>query len=104
MVARARRDGLLLSPRQVFEYQTIAELAAVAVDAAVSYLVNHERMEGAIPLTPIQHWFFAQTGPMARSREDVPRGWRDAPVSGAAARNSGSAGPRLKARRPLAGP
>ncbi len=33
MVARARREGLAVTPRQVFERQTVAELAAVAREA-----------------------------------------------------------------------
>ena len=59
IVARANQAGLHLKPRQLFEHQTIAELAAVAGE------VNHIRAEqgpvtGQIPLTPVQHWFFNQ--------------------------------------------
>ena len=62
IVARANQSGLKLTPKQVFENQTIAELADVA---------NHQQaiqaeqglVIGDIPLTPIQHWFFAQQLP-----------------------------------------
>jgi amino acid adenylation domain-containing protein/non-ribosomal peptide synthase protein (TIGR01720 family) len=55
LVARARRAGILFTPREVFEHQTIAELALVArreeSDRADQGLVT-----GPLPLTPIQHW------------------------------------------------
>jgi amino acid adenylation domain-containing protein/non-ribosomal peptide synthase protein (TIGR01720 family) len=59
VVARARREGLLITPRQLFESQTIAGLAAVAV---VSDLASEETdgpIEGEVPLTPVQRRFFA---------------------------------------------
>jgi amino acid adenylation domain-containing protein/non-ribosomal peptide synthase protein (TIGR01720 family) len=61
VVARAGRMGLGLQPRQMFERQTIAELAAVATRAAGSEaaVAAQPAIEEA-PLTPIQHWFFAQ--------------------------------------------
>jgi amino acid adenylation domain-containing protein/non-ribosomal peptide synthase protein (TIGR01720 family) len=58
IVARARKAGLQLSPRAIFEHQTIAELALFTKDkprpeaAAVVY--------GDFPLLPIQQWFFAE--------------------------------------------
>ncbi|XXY48923.1 amino acid adenylation domain-containing protein [Sorangium sp. So ce269] len=59
IVARARQAGLELTPKHVFEYQTIAELAAVAGSArAVS--AEQGLMTGAAPLSPIQRWFFEQ--------------------------------------------
>ncbi|OZM71802.1 hypothetical protein CFN78_18410 [Amycolatopsis antarctica] len=62
VVSRASREGIRLSPRNLFEHQTIAELAAVAGKApAVSgaeVTVDGDDAEG-IPLTPIQRWFFA---------------------------------------------
>jgi amino acid adenylation domain-containing protein/non-ribosomal peptide synthase protein (TIGR01720 family) len=57
VVARASQAGLRLTPRQLFQYQTIAELAAVA---HVGPMVQTEQgqVTGEIPLTPIQYWFF----------------------------------------------
>jgi len=57
IVARARQQGLAISPRQVFQYQTIAELASVATIAETSDAAQGD-LSGSLPLTPIQHWFF----------------------------------------------
>ncbi len=62
IIGRANRAGLLLTPRQLFEHQTIAKLAAVAGKTRVIQL-EQELVVGLIPLTPIQHWFFAQNLP-----------------------------------------
>jgi len=59
IVSRAAKEGIALSPSQLFQYQTIAELATVANQnnpAPISQLPA----EGEVPLTPIQHWFFEQ--------------------------------------------
>ena len=57
IVARANRAGLEFSPRQLFQFQTIAQLAAVA---GTSQRLQAEQIAitGAVPLTPVQHWFF----------------------------------------------
>ncbi|MBE9060861.1 non-ribosomal peptide synthetase [cf. Phormidesmis sp. LEGE 11477] len=59
IVSRAAREGITLSPSQLFQYQTIAELATVA-SKGDSVLVPQSLAEGEVPLTPIQHWFFEQ--------------------------------------------
>ncbi len=59
VAARAHREGYLLNPKQIFEHQTIARLAAVA--AEVPGVQARQGLEsGPVPLTPIQSWFFAQ--------------------------------------------
>jgi amino acid adenylation domain-containing protein len=58
VVSRARQAGLVLTPRQIFQYQTLSELSAVAKSQTDS-LDMQEIVEGPVPLTPIQHWFFA---------------------------------------------
>ncbi|ACK67010.1 amino acid adenylation domain protein [Rippkaea orientalis PCC 8801] len=59
VIARAKQAGIKIKPKQLFEYQTIAELAAVAkVDQ--SSLNEQELITGSVLLTPIQHWFFNQ--------------------------------------------
>src|SRR5205085_6150846 len=59
VVSRAREAGLRLAPRQLFQYQTVAELAAVAgVEQATA--AEQGTVSGEAPLTPIQHWFFDQ--------------------------------------------
>ncbi|MGJ4946745.1 condensation domain-containing protein, partial [Bradyrhizobium sp. HKCCYLS1011] len=59
VVARAKRAGLNLTARQVFEQQTIAALAAVA-GAATAVTAEQGLVTGEVPLTPIQHWLFEQ--------------------------------------------
>jgi amino acid adenylation domain-containing protein/non-ribosomal peptide synthase protein (TIGR01720 family) len=59
MIARASQAGLQLSPRQVFQHQTVAALAAVAV-AARAGVAEQGPVTGVVPLTPIQRWFFDQ--------------------------------------------
>jgi non-ribosomal peptide synthase protein (TIGR01720 family) len=59
VVARANQAGVRLTPRQIFEHQTIAELALVAGSSGP---VEAEQgpVEGPVPLTPIQRWFFEE--------------------------------------------
>ncbi|WP_423194301.1 amino acid adenylation domain-containing protein [Cupriavidus sp. H18C2] len=63
IVARARAAGWLLTPRQLFERQTLAELAAVAVPVGADAVDDHAAPRGAVPLLPIQADFFAQPMP-----------------------------------------
>jgi amino acid adenylation domain-containing protein/non-ribosomal peptide synthase protein (TIGR01720 family) len=62
IIARANQAGLSLTPRQLFQHQSIVELAAVA---GTTILVQAEQglVTGSVPLTPIQHWFFEQNLP-----------------------------------------
>ena len=57
IVARAHRQGLHFSPRDVFRHQTVAELAAVVADVA-QVSQQQGAVVGPVPLTPIQRWFF----------------------------------------------
>ncbi|MEW6733472.1 MAG: amino acid adenylation domain-containing protein [Acidobacteriota bacterium] len=59
VVARARQAGLALTPNQIFEYQTIAELAAITGHIQT---VEAEQglVTGEVVLTPIQRWFWEQ--------------------------------------------
>ncbi|MFO0758293.1 MAG: amino acid adenylation domain-containing protein [Byssovorax sp.] len=61
IVARAERAGLHLTPRQLFQHQTIAELGAVTTRRAVS-LAEQGPVIGAVPLTPIQRWWLEGAG------------------------------------------
>lgn len=60
---RARAEGLNLRVRQIFELQTIAEIApildTIGEDAAHP-MPDAEEEAGFFPLTPIQRWFFDQ--------------------------------------------
>jgi amino acid adenylation domain-containing protein/non-ribosomal peptide synthase protein (TIGR01720 family) len=62
VVARAREAGLDISPKQIFECPTVAELASVA---GLGHTGQAEQgpVTGESPLTPIQRWFFRQRQP-----------------------------------------
>src|SRR6185295_1100435 len=60
IVARANRAGIRLSPRQMFQHQTIVELAAVAGTATVA-AAQQEAVTGRVVLTPVQARFFEVT-------------------------------------------
>ena len=62
IIARARKAGLKLTPRQLFENQTVATLARVAlpvVGATPAVLPALASAAAALPLTPVQQAFFA---------------------------------------------
>jgi amino acid adenylation domain-containing protein/non-ribosomal peptide synthase protein (TIGR01720 family) len=59
IIARANQAGLRLTPRQIFERQTVAELAEVA-EAGACVQAEQGMVTGDAPLTPIQRWFFDQ--------------------------------------------
>ncbi|MDF5721899.1 MAG: amino acid adenylation domain-containing protein, partial [Rhizonema sp. PD37] len=62
IVARINQAGFHTTPKQLFQHQTIAELAAVV---GTTQLMQAEQgvVTGDVSLTPIQHWFFAQNLP-----------------------------------------
>ncbi|MET3717902.1 amino acid adenylation domain-containing protein [Pseudomonas sp. PvP001] len=70
VISRARQAGWQLKPRDVFEHQHIAALAAVAV-ALDHSRVDNGPVQGEAPITPIQAHFFAQAVP-------VPGHWNQA--------------------------
>ncbi|MEH2216414.1 MAG: amino acid adenylation domain-containing protein [Nostoc sp.] len=59
VISRANQAGIQIAPKQLFKYQTIAELAAVA---GITRTVKAEQglVTGNVALTPIQQWFFEQ--------------------------------------------
>ena len=59
IVARARRAGIELRPRDVFDHQTVREIVEVAASPAPA-TIETGPVSGEVPLTPIQHWFFEQ--------------------------------------------
>jgi amino acid adenylation domain-containing protein/non-ribosomal peptide synthase protein (TIGR01720 family) len=62
VASRARQAGLRLTSRQVFAHPTIAELAALAEELPAAVVAAAATVPGtaaaAVPLTPIQRWFF----------------------------------------------
>ncbi|HEX8423476.1 MAG TPA: condensation domain-containing protein, partial [Pyrinomonadaceae bacterium] len=70
IIARASQQGIRLTPRQFFQHQTIAELAAVAgTTAAVQ--AEQGLVVGPVPLTPVQQTFFARELPEPHSFTQV---------------------------------
>ncbi|MFO0727908.1 MAG: amino acid adenylation domain-containing protein [Myxococcota bacterium] len=59
IIAKATQRGIRLRPRQLFQHQTIAELAKVA-QAGGAATAEQGLVEGSAPLTAIQRWFFDQ--------------------------------------------
>ncbi|MCL5996769.1 MAG: amino acid adenylation domain-containing protein [Chloroflexi bacterium] len=62
VIARANQAGLHLTPKQLFEHPTVVELASVA-GAEQPVRAEQGVVEGPVPLTPIQCWFFEQDQP-----------------------------------------
>ncbi|MGK3989851.1 amino acid adenylation domain-containing protein [Sorangium sp. So ce136] len=63
VVSRAKQAGLGLTVKQLFQHQTVAELAAVAT-AGRRVSAGQGELAGPVQLTPIQRWFL----------DDGPRG------------------------------
>ncbi|MDF5723373.1 MAG: amino acid adenylation domain-containing protein [Rhizonema sp. PD37] len=59
IISRANTAGIQIAPKQLFKYQTVAELAAVN---GITRSVTAEQglVTGSVILSPIQQWFFEQ--------------------------------------------
>jgi amino acid adenylation domain-containing protein/non-ribosomal peptide synthase protein (TIGR01720 family) len=62
VISKATQIGLNLTPKQMFQYQIIAQLAIV-VGTTEKIQAEQGILNGALQLTPIQHWFFEQKQP-----------------------------------------
>jgi amino acid adenylation domain-containing protein/non-ribosomal peptide synthase protein (TIGR01720 family) len=62
VVARAGDEGLRITPRQMFQHQTVEELAAVA-EAVEMLRAPVDLGSSKTPLAPIQRWFFEREQP-----------------------------------------
>jgi amino acid adenylation domain-containing protein/non-ribosomal peptide synthase protein (TIGR01720 family) len=83
IIARASQAGLQITPQQMFQHQTIAELARV-VNSAPGFEAEQGPIVGSAPLTPIQRWFFERELPephyynqaqMLSSRQALDPAW-----------------------------
>src|SRR2546429_5088924 len=69
LIAQARRAGLQLTVKQLFQAPTIAQLSQLVTPAAtpdpIATSMGHKRggSQGALALTPIHRWFFGQPLP-----------------------------------------
>ncbi|MEM9566926.1 MAG: condensation domain-containing protein, partial [Cyanobacteria bacterium P01_E01_bin.34] len=66
-IALAHQAGIKITPSQLFQYQSIAELAEVVVPIA-DRQAEQENVSGPVPLTPAQHRFFS-------SEQSHPEQW-----------------------------
>ncbi|WJM95380.1 non-ribosomal peptide synthase/polyketide synthase [Pseudomonas defluvii] len=63
VVSRARQAGLALTPKDLFQHQTLQALARAAKPLEGGLAIDQGPVSGAVPLTPIQAWFFEQPIP-----------------------------------------
>ena len=66
LVARARAAGLVFSPRDVFQAQTPAGLAAIAAAAGPAGPAVPDVGTGEVLLTPVMRWLLERGGPVSR--------------------------------------
>ncbi len=69
LVSRARAAGLALSPRDVFQAKTVAQLATVA--GTVAFRVADNDGVGPVPLTPVMHDLRARGGTLDGLQQSV---------------------------------
>ncbi|NUU37569.1 non-ribosomal peptide synthetase [Pseudomonas sp. C2B4] len=62
VVSRARQAGIVLSPKDLFQHQTIRSLAQAARTGEQSSIEQGPAV-GAVALAPVQQWFFEQAIP-----------------------------------------
>jgi len=62
IVSRANRAGIGLTVKQLFQHQTVAELARVAPERQAVH-AEQGTLSGPVTLTPIQTWFFEGASP-----------------------------------------
>ncbi len=56
IVAQCRKAGIAITPKHIYDHPTIAGLAGLSAPSAP--LTPERKLEGTVPLTPIQRWFF----------------------------------------------
>ncbi|MBO4258601.1 amino acid adenylation domain-containing protein, partial [Streptomyces griseorubiginosus] len=115
LVSRARRAGLELSVRDVFEQRTVAALAEVVTETSGEAVEEPGAGIGDVPLTPIMRWFLGRGGPADQFNQSrlvqVPTGLRHEDLTAALravldhhdalrARLAAGPEPRLEVREP----
>ncbi|MFJ9845605.1 amino acid adenylation domain-containing protein [Kitasatospora sp. NPDC101155] len=71
VASKVRQAGVTLTSGDVFDHQTIAELARAAAAGAVPVRAQQGPVTGDVPLTPIQHWFLRTHGPESHFNQSV---------------------------------
>jgi amino acid adenylation domain-containing protein/non-ribosomal peptide synthase protein (TIGR01720 family) len=59
LVSRARRAGLSLTVKQVFQLRTVTAMAAANTATPAASPPTQQAADGRLCLTPAQHWFFS---------------------------------------------
>ncbi|WP_459751031.1 amino acid adenylation domain-containing protein [Streptomyces sennicomposti] len=87
LVARARRRGLALTPKDVFELKTVAALAARLDETAPPVRADDTPPTGPLPATPIMRWLEERGGPLDAFHQtmlvQVPPGLGEQPLTAA---------------------
>ena len=87
LVSRARKAGLLITPRAVFQHQTVAGLAAACGVVEGKPSIAPDIGIGRLPPTPIMHWLIERGGPIERFNQamllQVPAGLQEDHLIGA---------------------
>ena len=71
LVSRARQAGLIITPRDIFQHQSVEAVAAVARAVDKSEAAPRDIGIGALPLTPIMHWLLGRGGSMRRFSQSM---------------------------------
>ena len=82
LVSRARKAGLVITPRAVFQHQTVVALAAVAKLVEETGAALPDMAVGGLLPTPIMRWQAERCGPIERFNQatllQLPVGMREA--------------------------
>jgi non-ribosomal peptide synthase protein (TIGR01720 family) len=71
LVSRARQEGLLITPRAVFQHQTVAALAASSKLLRQTAPVQSDTAVGVLSPTPIMRWLQERGGPIDRVNQSM---------------------------------
>src|SRR5437773_8446579 len=87
LVSRARKAGLVITPRAVFQHQTVAGLAAVATAVEATSAAVPDVATGAMVASPIRRWLLERGGPVEQFHQatllQVPACGREEELIGA---------------------
>jgi non-ribosomal peptide synthase protein (TIGR01720 family) len=68
VISKAADTGILLTPPQLFQFPTVAQLAAAV---RPDQIISQDDAAGAWPLSPFQQWFFDQQLPQPGARSQA---------------------------------
>ncbi|MDQ0045710.1 amino acid adenylation domain-containing protein/non-ribosomal peptide synthase protein (TIGR01720 family), partial [Variovorax boronicumulans] len=70
LVSRARKAGLLITPRGIFQHQNVKAIASAATSLDTQGILE-DVATGTLPLMPIAHWLLDANGPMAQFNQSM---------------------------------